>query len=68
MDVNPQAFVESKKLDERKKEKKELTSEMKIDNLEEFAKTSLAAEVILDRPIQESKTRPQRSRTRDLSK
>ena len=30
-------------------EKKELTSEVKIDNLEKFAKTSLAAEVILDR-------------------
>jgi len=28
--------------------KKKLTSEMKIDNLEKFAKTSLAAEVILD--------------------
>jgi hypothetical protein len=38
----------------RRKRKKELTSEMKIDNLEKFAKTSLAAEVILDRPIQES--------------
>jgi hypothetical protein len=31
-----------------------LTSEMKIDNLEKFAKTSLVAEVILDRPSQES--------------
>jgi hypothetical protein len=29
--------------------KKKLTSEMKIDNLEKFAKTSLVAEVILDR-------------------
>jgi len=31
-----------------KKAKKSLTIEMKIDNLEKFAKTSLAAEVILD--------------------
>ena len=31
------------------KGKKSLTSKMKIDNLEKFAKTSLAAEVILDR-------------------
>ena len=30
--------------------KKSLTSEMKIDNLRKFAKTSLVAEVILDRP------------------
>lgn len=30
--------------------KKKLTHEMKIDNLDKFAKTSLAAEVILDRP------------------
>jgi hypothetical protein len=29
--------------------KKKLTCEMKIDSLEKFAKTSLAAEVILDR-------------------
>ena len=29
--------------------KKKLTREMKIDNLEKFAKTSLVAEVILDR-------------------
>jgi hypothetical protein len=29
--------------------KKALTIEMKIDNLEKFAKTSLVAEVILDR-------------------
>ena len=35
------------------KVKKKLTSEMKIDNLEKFAKTSLVAEVILDRPRQE---------------
>ena len=41
---------------------------MKIDNLEKFAKTSLVAEVILDRPGQEIKTRPERSRTRDLSR
>jgi hypothetical protein len=31
---------------------------MKIDNLEKFAKTSLVAEVILDRLSQESMTRP----------
>jgi hypothetical protein len=30
--------------------KKALTSEMKIDSLEKFAKTSPVAEVILDRP------------------
>jgi hypothetical protein len=41
---------------------------MNVDNLEKFAKTSLVAEVILDRPGQELKTRPQRNRTRDLSK
>jgi hypothetical protein len=35
------------------KVKKKLTYEMKIDNLEKFAKTSLVAEVILDRPCQE---------------
>jgi hypothetical protein len=33
----------------RKLDKKELTRETKIDNLEKFAKTSLVAEVILDR-------------------
>jgi hypothetical protein len=65
MDLNLRSVVESKRLG---KEKKELTSEVKIDNLEKFAKTSLAAEVILDRPIQESKARPQCSRTMDLSK
>jgi hypothetical protein len=27
-----------------------LTSEVEVDNLEKFAKTSLVAEVILDRP------------------
>jgi hypothetical protein len=32
------------------KSKKGLTSEMDVDNLEKFAKTSLVAEVILDRP------------------
>jgi hypothetical protein len=32
------------------KAKKSLTSEMNVDNLEKFAKTSLAAEVILDGP------------------
>jgi hypothetical protein len=32
------------------KARNKLTSEMKIDNLEKFAKTSLVAEVILDRP------------------
>ena len=37
---------------------------MKIDNLEKFAKTSLVAEVILDR----LEIKPQRNRTRDLSK
>jgi len=31
------------------KARNKLTSEMKIDNLEKFAKTSLVAEVILDR-------------------
>jgi hypothetical protein len=35
-----------KKLD---KDEKALTCETKIDNLEKFAKTSLVAEVILDR-------------------
>jgi hypothetical protein len=33
----------------KQKVKKKLTYEMKIDNLEKFAKTSLVAEVILDR-------------------
>ena len=33
----------------QQKLEKSLTSEMKIDNLEKFAKTSLVAEVILDR-------------------
>jgi len=36
-----------KKLNEKREIN--LTSEMKIDNLEKFAKTSLVAEVILDR-------------------
>jgi hypothetical protein len=35
--------------------KKKLTSEIKIDNLEKFAKTSLVAEVIPDRLSQELK-------------
>jgi hypothetical protein len=33
-----------------KKEKKRLTHKFKVDNLEKFAKTSLATEVILDGP------------------
>jgi len=48
------SFVECFKLSGKaKRRKKKLTSEMKIDNLEKFAKTSLVAEVILDRPNQE---------------
>ena len=43
-------FVEQKLNEKWKKMKKKLTSEMKVDNLEKFAKTSLVAEVILDRP------------------
>ena len=39
-------FVEKKT---QRKTRNKLTSEMKIDNLEKFAKTSLVAEVILDR-------------------
>jgi hypothetical protein len=39
-----------KKLD---RDEKALTYETKIDNLEKFAKTSLVAEVIPDRPSQE---------------
>ena len=40
----------SMKLSERREiTRNKLTSEIKIDNLEKFAKTSLAAEVILDR-------------------
>jgi hypothetical protein len=39
-------FVEQKV---QRKAKNKLTSEMKIDNLEKFAKTSLVAEVIPDR-------------------
>jgi hypothetical protein len=42
-----EAFDERKKCST--KVKKKLTCEMKIDNLEKFAKTSLVAEVILDR-------------------
>ena len=52
----------------QRKVKKKLTQEMKIDNLEKFAKTSLAAEVILDRLSQDSedsKDRPKRNRTSD---
>ena len=59
MNVRFSAFVEQKKTQRRVKNK--LTNEIEIDNLEKFAKTSLAAEVILDR----LKTRPQRNRTRD---
>jgi hypothetical protein len=33
----------------QRKARNKLTSEVKIDNLEKFAKTSLVAEVILDR-------------------
>jgi hypothetical protein len=36
----------------QQKSKNKLTRGMKIDNLEKFAKTSLVAEVILDRPSQ----------------
>ena len=50
MDVDFELFVEQ---ETQRKVKKKLTSEMKIDNLEKFAKTSLVAEVILDRPNQE---------------
>jgi hypothetical protein len=39
-------FVEQKT---QRKARNKLTSGMKIDNLEKFAKTSLVAEVILDR-------------------
>ena len=40
----------SMKLSERREiTRNKLTSEIKIDNLEKFAKTSLVAEVILDR-------------------
>ena len=40
----------NKKLNEKREiTRNKLTSEMKIDNLEKFAKTSLVAEVILDR-------------------
>ena len=39
----------------QQKVKKKLTREMKIDNLEKFAKTSLAAEVIPDRLSRDSK-------------
>jgi hypothetical protein len=46
------SFLLSKKV--QRKAINKLTSEMKIDNLEKFAKTSLVAEVILDRSSQES--------------
>jgi hypothetical protein len=46
MDVRFRALVEQKI---QRKARNKLTSEMKIDNLEKFAKTSLVAEVILDR-------------------
>ena len=52
----------------RKLDKKELTRETKIDNLEKFAKTSLVAEVILDRLKSRFKRQPKRNRTSDLSK
>jgi hypothetical protein len=48
MNVNIRLSVERKEISIEVKNK--LTNEMKIDNLEKFAKTSLAAEVILDRP------------------
>jgi hypothetical protein len=34
-----------------KRTRNKLTYEMKIDSLKKFAKTSLVAEVILDRPV-----------------
>jgi hypothetical protein len=43
-------MVECKKFNEKSKRmKNKLTYEMKIDNLEKFAKTSQTAEAILDR-------------------
>jgi hypothetical protein len=42
------SFLLSKK--NQRKARNKLTSEINIDNLEKFAKTSLVAEVILDRP------------------
>jgi hypothetical protein len=44
------SFVAGKKNQWRAKNK--LTSEIEVDNLEKFAKTSLTAEVIIDRPHQ----------------
>jgi hypothetical protein len=48
-------WVEGRKVKEKtqQKSKNKLTCEIEIDNLEKFAKTSLVAEVILDRPSQE---------------
>ena len=43
----------------QKRSKKKLTIEMKIDNLEKFAKTSHVAEVILDRPSQDLESQEQ---------
>jgi len=56
------AFVEQRKLGagrRAKGRKKRLTSGMKIDNLEKFAKTSLVAEVILERPSQDLESQRQ---------
>jgi hypothetical protein len=46
-------FEKKNSAETQKRSKKKLTIEMKIDNLEKFAKTSLVAEVIPDRPGQE---------------
>jgi hypothetical protein len=43
----------------QRKARNKLTSEMKIDNLEKFAKTSLVAEVILDRLSQDLESQRQ---------
>jgi hypothetical protein len=53
IDVSLSCCLSEKKL--KQKAKNKLTSEMKIDNLEKFAKTSLVAEVILDRLKQSRK-------------
>jgi hypothetical protein len=54
MDVSLSGLVERFGLEKSQtKPKKSLTCGMRIDNLEKFAKTSLVAEVILDRPRQE---------------
>jgi len=47
------AFVGQEKSQQKVKNK--LTSKDEVDNLEKFAKTSLAAEVILDGPKRASK-------------